>query len=313
MTTERRDTQSHEAMASSTSDPTLSPSNWHDVFDQIDRIEQRQSDLQCALWEQLLCRLERLERNQAELNHMVLHMEAERPEKGRLPTAKGLALGSPIESVEPPSRAPSARPDMGLPPFARSFPTLPLFPDPTSRAIADVEPPGSPGDEEVPMQESSAPSAEPTPAREPSWMPVPLPEGFKLPKANGGRRWFFGRHQYVGMAPDFLWAPSQPTGAVREAPPAPPGFISTEATTPSTTPTEPLTEPESETSGEEPSEPAQPQSVNECQSDNTDDPTTSELGGRGSGEVNLDEQTRSYIRERLAYPFVITEPSAEAL
>ena len=141
------------------------------------------------------------------------------------------------------------------------------------------------------MQESSAPSAEPTPAREPSWMPVPLPKAFKLPKANGRQRWFFGRRrdQYVGMAPDFLWAPSQPTGAVPEAPPAPPGFISTEATTPSTTLTEPLTEPESETSGEEPSEPAQPLSVNECQSDNTDDPTLANLAAVAAGEVSLDE------------------------
>ena len=146
MTTEPCDTESDEALAPSKSDPTLSPSNWHDVFDQLDRIEQRQSDLRCALWEELLCRLERIERNQAELNHMVLQMKAERPEKACLPTAKGPALGSPIESVEPPPRVQRARPDMSLPPFARSLPILPLLLDPPSRAIPDVEPPGSPGD-----------------------------------------------------------------------------------------------------------------------------------------------------------------------
>ena len=109
MTTEPCDMESHEALASNKSDSTLSPSNWHDVFDQIDRLEQRQSDLRRALWEELLCRLERIERNQAELNDMVLQMKAERPKKGRLPTAKGLALGSPIESVEPRRLVPNVR------------------------------------------------------------------------------------------------------------------------------------------------------------------------------------------------------------
>jgi len=181
MTPEPCDTESHEALASTKSDPTLSSSKWHDVSDQIDRLEQRQSDLRRALWEELLCRLERIERNQAELNDMVLGMKAEPPENGRLPTAKGLALGSPIESVEPSHRTHHARPDMGLPPFARSFPTLPLLPDPTSRAIPDVEPPGSLGDEEVPMQESSAASAEPAPANEHSSMTLPDPTSRAIP------------------------------------------------------------------------------------------------------------------------------------
>jgi hypothetical protein len=242
----------------------------------------------------LLCRLERIERNQAELNHMVLQMKAEQPEKACLPTANGLALGSPIESVEPPPRAQRARPDMSLPPFARSLPILPLLvdptsraipdveppgspgdeevpvqkssaasaeptpasepssmtlPDPTSRAIPDVEPPGSPGDEEVPVQKSSAASAEPTPASEPSLIAVPLPEEFKL-KAR--RRWFFSRrYQFDSVAPDFLWVPSRTTGDGPAAPPAPPGFFSTEVTIPSTVPTEP----EFEASDEEASEP----------------------------------------------------------
>jgi hypothetical protein len=99
------------------------------------------------------------------------------------------------------------------------------------------------------MQKSSAASAEPTPASEPSLIAMPLPEEFKL-KAR--RRWFFSRrYQFDSVAPDFLWVPSRPTGDGPAAPPAPPGFFSTEVTIPSTVPTEP----EFEASDEEACEP----------------------------------------------------------
>jgi hypothetical protein len=112
------------------------------VMERLDRIEGRQQELRAALWAQLLARLDRIEQGQNELRQMILDIERHPEVEPRL-AGKALALGSPIDSAPATARSNRARPDMGLPPFARSVPAVAPGPDHSARAVLGSESPSA--------------------------------------------------------------------------------------------------------------------------------------------------------------------------
>ncbi|GEM_PF-7121210 len=229
-----------------TTTPAVSlAADWREVLDRLGRIEAAQFDLHNAIWEELFRRLDRIERNQSELAEALARIREAPPRPGDLSPGHSFAFGSPIEPLDRPWRPGPAQPDMGLPPFARSFPQVPQgsappgageeLPDgsdaassPSARHAADEGPKGP--EQRPDPWEVSGTAPGPAPAiPEPSWVTVPLPEVTEMPKASTRRRWLFGRRSrdhYRAAAPLLAWQPRLSPPAGSDTPSAPPGFVS---------------------------------------------------------------------------------------
>jgi len=229
------------------SQPAFSVTAWRDVFAQLDRIEARQADLRAALWEKLVARLDRIERNQAELNQMLAQLGADHGEPEPPSRPARPALASRLEMGNGAMSDVRARPDMGLPPFARALPGERSSLDPTFRAFQGFESWHTPVEERSPTTEDSPDSTEsPTPAAAPDWLAGPfepireptwlafssLPAGFGVYEPSGWRRWFPRRRsRHPGLDPDRSVEATSP----RDSPPSPevsappPPFVSPEA------------------------------------------------------------------------------------
>lgn len=145
----------------------------------------------------------------------------------RSSTGVGLALGSPIDSPAPTSRAAHARSDVEPSSVGASSGPSPDTPEGSAAEVAPelLASPAPPVHRPDPE-----PRSEPRPPAEltvePAWLRAPLPDAFVTARPVGRRRWLFGRRRdyVVTAAPDPSW-PAGPSGGLRAVPPPPPpGF-----------------------------------------------------------------------------------------